>query len=232
MPIHWCLLYTIPAADCVTSVRVFQSLPRRCSRLRPGGLADAEAETFSLRECIALPANTSRHSTPLWTHLSAVPRARFPGAARACRAATVSAIQQHGAGARLFHFAGHGSGAVGPAGLSLYDFDLDASRIMRMDWSGCGLVVLSACLTAESGFDAQAGPESLVRAFLLGGARCVVAPRWRVSSSATREFMRVFYRGLVNGASVPAALRLVRRSLGTNPSFCHPYFWAAFQVYQ
>jgi CHAT domain-containing protein len=41
-----------------------------------------------------------------------------------------------------------------------------------------------------------------------------------------------FYARLVEGASIPDALKLARRTMRTIPIYRHPYYWGAFVVFQ
>jgi CHAT domain-containing protein len=147
-------------------------------------------------------------------------------------AATVDTIESLGSRACLFHFAGHAFAGPSGGALVLADSVLDSKRIMHMNWTRCRLAVLSGCLTSNEGAENLAGPNSLVNAFLTAGADSVIASRWKVDSSAARQWMRSFYAALAMGATTPVALNAARRALRSDPAFRHPYYWAAFQVYE
>lgn len=92
------------------------------------------------------------------------------------------------------------------------------------------LVVLSACETSLS--KVAPGDEllGLLRGFLMAGARQVLATQWTVDDASTRALMADFYRGWLRGLEPAAALRAAQRErLREEP---HPYFWAAFTLYE
>jgi CHAT domain-containing protein len=74
-------------------------------------------------------------------------------------------------------------------------------------------------------------PESLVRAFLSGGARRVIAASWDVDALATRRLMTAFYREIARGTAVAEALRRAKVEVRNVPETRHPYYWAAFEVF-
>lgn len=69
------------------------------------------------------------------------------------------------------------------------------------------LVVLSACDTATGKVLEQEGVSNLVRAFLLAGARTVVASIWPMEDRSTAELMSRFYSYLAKGMDKGSALR-------------------------
>lgn len=105
------------------------------------------------------------------------------------------------------------------------------------------LVMLSACETAIGRIRPGNGAESLAQAFLLAGARNVVATLWRVSDRVSAHFIRRFYEA-VHNQSLAEALRTARLAfirgdedergqfwaLLSRPtiSYVHPYFWAGY----
>ncbi len=97
------------------------------------------------------------------------------------------------------------------------------------------LVVLSACQTAVgSGLiaDVPAGDEwvSLSRAFLVAGARRVVASLWLVEDRATGDLMGTFHQRIAAGAAPSAALGAAQRAMLAQPGRSHPFYWAGFVV--
>jgi CHAT domain-containing protein len=132
----------------------------------------------------------------------------------------------------LFHFSGHGFANGGDGGLLLANAVLSADQIGRMDWKHCRLAVLSACLSAAGESRGPVNPNSLVRAFLTAGAGSVVAAQWSIDSGATRRWMDVFYDFYAANGSAPLAAREAARRVRAIPEFSHPYYWAAFQVYE
>jgi CHAT domain-containing protein/tetratricopeptide (TPR) repeat protein len=72
------------------------------------------------------------------------------------------------------------------------------------------VVVLSACQTAAGPIARGEGMLSLARAFFQGGARTVVASRWRLRDDEAEKMFRWFYGHLSSGKTVGVALRLTR----------------------
>ncbi len=98
---------------------------------------------------------------------------------------------------------------------------------------GPRLVVLAACESGRGAAVPGEGEDGLVRAFLLAGARQVVASLWKVPDVETARLMEEFHRALRQpGTSVPEALRRAQRAVaGSSPRSAHPYYWAAWGVW-
>ncbi|MBV8818362.1 MAG: CHAT domain-containing protein [Acidobacteriaceae bacterium] len=93
------------------------------------------------------------------------------------------------------------------------------------------LVTLSACDAGSGRIEGVAGMNSLVQAFLMAGARTVVASTWAAEDNATAELMRNFYLHLRNGADKAEALTLAKRGLLTKyGSNAQPFLWAGFRL--
>lgn len=95
------------------------------------------------------------------------------------------------------------------------------------------VVVLSACQTGVgSGMlgDVPAGDDwvSLSRAFLVAGARRVVASLWLVDDRATAELMASFHRALAAARPASEALAEAQREMLAQPDRAHPFYWAGF----
>jgi hypothetical protein len=86
---------------------------------------------------------------------------------------------------------------------------LQPADIVALDLRG-GLVVLSACESADGALVSGEGPLSLARAFFAGGAGSVVATRWPLRDDDAAFLMERFYRALGAGATAGAALRTAR----------------------
>jgi CHAT domain-containing protein len=145
---------------------------------------------------------------------------------------TPAQIQRLAPGIDLFHFCGHGFGNSGNGALILGGGAFTSEDILKSNWTVCKVAVLSACLTAAGESRGVVNPNSLVRAFLVSGARSVVATQWNIDSAATQKFMDAFYTPLLAGASVPDALKLARHAIRTTSAYRHPYYWGAFAVFQ
>lgn len=154
----------------------------------------------------------------------ALPGATLLSGPAADRSAVLGAL----AGARLFHFAGHG--ILHPerpwdAHLRLAGADTLTLSDVLTHPVGARLVMLSGC---ETGVDAVLLDEAVVglpEAFLAAGARAVLATDREVDDRATRRFVERFYAA--GGAERPAAaLRiaaLAAREAG-DPA------WSAFRM--
>lgn len=93
---------------------------------------------------------------------------------------------------------------------------------------GGQLVVLSACQSAAGKQRLGEGVDSLARAFILAGARTVVASPWRLRDDEAADFFETFYSHLANGGTVSSAMAATRiqlRSAGARPAA-----WAGVKV--
>jgi CHAT domain-containing protein len=92
------------------------------------------------------------------------------------------------------------------------------------------LVTLSACDTATGRLEGEEGNHGLAEAFLLAGAKSVVAALWGVDDSAAGALMKDFYTHLARGEDEATSLRQAKldclQRLGDRP----PVFWAAFTL--
>ena len=152
-------------------------------------------------------------------------------------AASVQGIRAHldrpGPGLRALHVAAHAF--VDPEhpdrnGIVLAGGDmLTVDRVRRMRMPS-DLVVLSCCDSGRGTPTAGEGQRGLVRAFLVAGARRVVASCWRVSDAETPALMEHLYRGWQGkGLALPSALRAAQlQRLRAGGALAHPYYWAAF----
>lgn len=93
------------------------------------------------------------------------------------------------------------------------------------------LVTLSACDTAAGRLEGQSGITSLVRAFLIAGARSAVASLWSADDVFTTALMRRFYAQLAAGADRASALRNAKlEMLERFGDQAVPYYWAGFKM--
>ena len=95
------------------------------------------------------------------------------------------------------------------------------------------LVVLSACQTGlGSGAlaDVPAGDDwvGLVRAFLIAGARGVIATLWTVEDRSTAVFIEKFYQEVAAGHPYDVALTRAKRSMLVAGDLVHPFYWSGF----
>ncbi|MFP3042602.1 tetratricopeptide repeat protein [Treponema primitia] len=95
------------------------------------------------------------------------------------------------------------------------------------------MVVLSACETGLAQVKRGDGMVGLARSFLVAGAENVGVSLWSISDTATVEFMSRLYRGVIQqGMSFRDAYYVVRNEFRHDPKWSHPYYWAAFTLYE
>ncbi|MDP9049847.1 MAG: CHAT domain-containing protein [Acidobacteriota bacterium] len=131
--------------------------------------------------------------------------------------------------ADLVHYSGHsvdkGTETESPSPSAGASFVL-----ARGSLSHCQLAVLAACRTLHEREDDADGVPSLARSLLSAGARNVLATQWDVDSRTTRMLMLRFYEGIANHQDFAEALRQSLRSVQSDPTVSHPYYWASFQL--
>ena len=93
------------------------------------------------------------------------------------------------------------------------------------------LVVLSACDTGSGRLLGQEGIASLERAFLLAGARSVIASLWPADDTFTIALMKRMYQHLADGHDKGAALRQAKLDLLKEfGDQALPTYWAGFTL--
>ena len=92
------------------------------------------------------------------------------------------------------------------------------------------LVTLSACDTAEGKLQGEEGTASLVRAFLVAGAKSVVAALWSVDDLSTVALMKQFYAHLARKEDEASALRNAKLDLLNQLGDRSPFYWADFTL--
>ena len=126
--------------------------------------------------------------------------------------------------------------ALDRAGLALAranthpDGIVTARELAGYDWWGTQLVVLSACETGVGAVASGEGVYGMRRALVLAGAEAHVVSLWNVDDASTQQLMRDFYNELARGTGRAEALRRAKLRLLRQPTFAHPYYWAAFVV--
>jgi CHAT domain-containing protein len=140
---------------------------------------------------------------------------------------------------KILHFAVHGVSSpqfpdraalvLGRAPNSNDDGLLQFQEITQLSLSA-DLVTLSACDTATGKLEGEEGVDGLAEAFLLAGAKSVVAALWDVDDSATDTLMKDFYTHLAEGEDKASALQRAKldylQKWGDRP----PTYWAAFTL--
>ncbi|MER5432319.1 CHAT domain-containing tetratricopeptide repeat protein [Streptomyces sp. NPDC002588] len=145
--------------------------------------------------------------------------------------ATRAEVLRRVPGAEVFHAACHAAfDADDPlsSGLVLADGVLTARDILRQDWDGLRLAVLSACETGlgdESRTDETLG---LSRSLLYAGARSLVASLWRVPDAPTATIMGDFHDLTLSGEAPGQALRTAMLTARNRSGRGRIDQWAAF----
>ena len=137
----------------------------------------------------------------------------------------------------LVHIAAHGNMETGEIALTpnttrsspipdKEDYLLTLKDVLKVQIRA-RLVVLSCCHSARG----EVKPEGVVgiaRAFLGAGARSVLVSLWAIDDEATMEFMKVFYRQLVDRRSASEALNEAMKSMRESDRFSAVKYWAPF----
>lgn len=90
------------------------------------------------------------------------------------------------------------------------------------------LVTLSACDTNVGADQREAGIVNLEQAFLIAGARAVVASLWKVEANSTTVLMKAFYTHLAEHEDKALALAHAKRDVLGRYGDASPYYWAPF----
>ncbi len=107
---------------------------------------------------------------------------------------------------------------------------LQAREIVGLNLNA-DLVTLAACDTDLGRIEGISGMNSLVQAFLVAGARSVVASLWDADDTFTATLMRRFYHYLGQGHDKAEALALAKREmLRMFGPKALPFYWAGFRL--
>lgn len=141
------------------------------------------------------------------------------------------------AGFKILHIAAHGfvdtqfperSGLVLGVDHSSHDDGLlQVREIIRLHFNA-DLVTLSACNTGVGKIEGEEGVTNLVEAFLVSGARAVVASLWSADDTYTGKLMERFYTHIAEGQPKAMALRQAKLDLLRRDGSVSPYYWGAF----
>jgi len=105
---------------------------------------------------------------------------------------------------------------------------LQVREIIRLRFHA-DLVTLSACNTGVGKLQGEEGVTNLVEAFLVSGAKAVVASLWSADDTYTLALMERFYTHIAEGQGKASALRQAKidvlEKFGRQVS---PYYWGAF----
>jgi len=95
------------------------------------------------------------------------------------------------------------------------------------------MVLLSACETGLGTLKRGDGMMGMARAFLVSGIENVGVSLWSISDNATLEFMTRLYGKVLNeGKTFKEAYYLVKNEFRRDSQWNHPYYWAAFTMYE
>lgn len=103
---------------------------------------------------------------------------------------------------------------------------LRAAEIATLDLTGCELVVLSACETGLGFSDTSEGVYGLQRSFKLAGAKYLLMSLWDVDDRATTLLMTEFYKNMIAGKTLEAALDESKKTV--KEKYPSPEDWGAF----
>jgi len=155
--------------------------------------------------------------------------------------ATESEFKEGAADYRVIHLATHSRFNRWNPLMSALDLESDASEdgdLQVREILGlrlkADLVTLSACNTGlGSGqySDLPPGDEflGLTQAFLISGAKAVLASHWEVDDRSTAKLMQLFYSERERLGAVSALANAQRLMMGS--SYSHPRFWAGFALF-
>jgi CHAT domain-containing protein/Flp pilus assembly protein TadD len=145
----------------------------------------------------------------------------------------------------IIHFACHGyfneadaarSGIVlsGVSGLLENEEDgyLTIPEIAVLDMKS-RMVMLSACETGLAALKRGDGMVGMARAFMVAGTENVGVSLWSISDDGTSEFMsRLYGKVIKEGLSFREAYYQVKQEFRRDAKWSHPYYWAAFTMYE
>ena len=105
--------------------------------------------------------------------------------------------------------------------LEVQGSDEAADKIEGLRLGHGATVFMSACNTAKGKITAN-GVVGMGRGFQMAGAAATVVSLWSIDDLSTAALMEQIYRHLVNGLTVPQALRLAMLRLARRPALHQP----------
>ncbi|NOZ46785.1 MAG: tetratricopeptide repeat protein [Chlorobi bacterium] len=111
---------------------------------------------------------------------------------------------------------------------NLEDGVLSAYEASVLNLDKTEIVILSACLTRVGNIklNDSEGYYGMLSAFLMAGAKSVIASCWPVDDFATQELMTIFYSNLVHSNDKYKTFREAQIEL--IKKYPEPYYWGAF----
>jgi len=172
----------------------------------------------------AAPAETEGVARILGRHMSV----RFLSGAAVTHAAVVDGI----GASRVLHYAGHGAyaGRDGwESSIALAEGQSFGVTDVLMLPRAPALVTLSSCLAGRTAGDASAEGLGMAHAFVLAGARAVIAPTREVDDALAADLSRRFYEHLetLDAAGATEALRAAQDELRRSRPQGD---WAAYRI--
>ncbi|MBS0503556.1 MAG: CHAT domain-containing protein, partial [Proteobacteria bacterium] len=111
----------------------------------------------------------------------------------------------------------------------IYDLHMDADLVLLSACDTAGRATVAA--TREAGVTTGGGSalDGLVRAFIGGGARSVIASHWPAPDEymATERLISSLFK-VQPGTTIGEALKLGETQLMNDPATSHPFYWAGF----
>ena len=111
----------------------------------------------------------------------------------------------------------------------IYDLRMDADLVLLSACDTAGRATVAA--TREAGVTTGGGSalDGLVRAFIGGGARSVLASHWPAPDEfhATERLISGLFQG-APGVSIGETLQTAQAKLMDDPATSHPFYWAGF----
>ncbi|HNI27980.1 MAG TPA: CHAT domain-containing protein [Leptospiraceae bacterium] len=99
------------------------------------------------------------------------------------------------------------------------------------------LLVMSACETSLGTIRAGEGMVGLPQAFLMGGAKNVLATLWSVDDHGTMLFFKEYYNNLLRNKMRPEEASretqkvLLKKSKEADTKYTDPFYWSPFVIY-
>jgi CHAT domain-containing protein/Tfp pilus assembly protein PilF len=110
-----------------------------------------------------------------------------------------------------------------------FDDILKATEIYELKFP-VGLVILSACQTAQGIIDDWEGVLGFSRVFIISGASAVISTLWKINEEAALLFMRKYYSYMFGGMNIGDSLRATKIAM-LNTKYYRSKYWSAFVLY-
>lgn len=98
----------------------------------------------------------------------------------------------------------------------------------RLAFSRCWLGVFDVDYASRRLTEPSDLWRAATRALHYAGIRNVLIPRWNVPAQARRDFARVFYGNLRQGASIEVSCRCAALGLREQSAWHHPHYWSGY----